>query len=172
MSNSVVTRWTTILGLLAGSGGTACGEPCELLLDTNRVYEITVLEYVRTLRSGCPMKVTAEAGDTFVVRPGRIVHGAGNCDGNTLEGDRPDFVPSEYGTCGAGSISALTCANRQAQSCTPFVEITLIGFDSSDGKGRMNLSSFQCSTGMQQGTCEDDYIVAIRPIQQLSGYTQ
>jgi hypothetical protein len=109
------------------------------------------------LSTGCLEALTVATGDRFIVHVGGTIDING-CKGNRLEGDRPSFVPPEYGSCSGNNLIALECKRRSAKYCLPIVRFELPDYEAG-GRQQMTVVSMQCTLHSNgcDAACADGY---------------
>jgi hypothetical protein len=159
-----------LLILTLGVGPAGCHtEDCHDPLSPGDVFEVTVEAHQETL-SACGGGVRPSPGDTFVVSAGEVVDASGRCTALTLTGERPSFVPVEYGSCAHGRPQTLRCASEtpDEQVCRSTAELRVSGFEAAPGVGELRITSTrltqdtgnQCTQPLED--CGDVYSVTIR----------
>jgi hypothetical protein len=151
-------------------------EECDDALQVGDRFKVTIVSHEQTF-SACPdAGIRAVPGDSFEVAAGETAQDERRCLSRSLIGDRPDFVPEAYGTCGGdGTAGELACRSftPDAGTCRSDVELRLSGFG--DEVGELRIYSTQqthrvpsnpsspCSRSLN--TCGDLYSVRIRKLE-------
>jgi hypothetical protein len=161
-----------VAGLLSLAASACHTEECGTPPNAGDTFEITINEHLETL-SSCDERIAPSPGDTFVVTTGDLVTAGGHCYGRMFIGERPVFVPEDYGTCDDGFAVTLRCSldTPGEQVCLSYVELRISGFKDSPGVGELQILSRrmgpdtanQCTQPVD--SCGDRYSTTVRRIE-------